>query len=143
MGSGEMAAREAGWSEQEKQNVEVVRGFVTSMGKLPAEERYRRHFAPDALARWESKPHNEVQWGRTQFIEGVEALVAGSKRYEDAKVNYVTELHDLYAAGSLVVAKRTDIRLMDDGSRRPVPAVGVFIVRNGKIAEWQDYFAEG
>ena len=132
----------AGWSEQEKRNVEVVRDFVSCMGKVPAEERYRRYFAPDALARWESKPENEVQWDKTRFIVGVEALVAGSKRYAAAKVNYVTEIHDIFAAGPLVVARRTDIRLMDDGSTRPAPAVGVFIVKDGKIAEWQDYFDE-
>lgn len=136
------ANAELGWTDQERKNVDLVREFVTAMGKMPAAERYRRYFADDGLARWESKPQNEVQWGKTQFIVGLDALVAGSKRYADAKVNYVTELHDIYAAGPLVVVRRTDIRLMDDGTTRPAPAVGVFMVKNGKIAEWQDYFDE-
>lgn len=130
------------WTAEEARNAEVVRDFTESMGKRSAADRYSAHFAKDALARWESPPWSPVQWPKDKFIQGVDTLISGSKRYEDAKVNYVTEIHDIWAGGPMVVAKRTDTRIMDDGSKRPCPAIGMFLLRDGKIVEWQDFLGE-
>jgi limonene-1,2-epoxide hydrolase len=39
-----------------------------------------------------------------------------------------------------VIVARTDIRKEAGKPDKPVPAVGVFAIKNGKIVEWSDYY---
>lgn len=130
------------WTEEERRNVRVVRAFAEAMGKMPAEERYRTFIAPNGIARAEADPNTEVQLDRIQYHFGVDAMVAMAKRYADSKVLYETEVHEVYASGPMVVVKRTDARIDDVDPGKAYDALGVFILREGMIVEWNDYYGD-
>lgn len=124
-------------TDAEKQNAEIVRAFVATMGKLDPEERYNRFFAPDSRVRWESAAASPVQWEKERVHIGPAAAAAAAKQYYKADLIYEAKIDDLYAGGSVVVTKRTDTRVGLPGTAAPVTAV--FIVKNGKIPDWTDY----
>ena len=44
------------------------------------------------------------------------------------------------ADGDLVFNERTDVMRLKNGNRVELPVVGVFEIRDGRIAAWRDYF---
>lgn len=42
--------------------------------------------------------------------------------------------------GDIVLTERIDAFYREDGQRDSIPVMGSFRIRNGKIAEWRDYF---
>ncbi|HET7740949.1 MAG TPA: limonene-1,2-epoxide hydrolase family protein [Mycobacterium sp.] len=44
------------------------------------------------------------------------------------------------ASGDVVMNERTDVMRRKDGGEIALPVMGVFEVRDGKIAVWRDYF---
>ena len=49
-------------------------------------------------------------------------------------------IHRQVSHGDLVMNERTDVLRRKDGGEVPLPVMGVFEVRDGKIAAWRDYF---
>jgi limonene-1,2-epoxide hydrolase len=52
-------------------------------------------------------------------------------------------IHRQISQGALVMNERTDVLRKQDGGEVPLPVMGVFEVRDGKIAAWRDYFDIG
>lgn len=123
----------------EEANVAVVRAFIESMGKLDPEVRYHRFMAENCRIRWESASDSPVQWDESKVIVGPAAAAAGAKKYVDLDLIYEPTIEDIYVAGPIVVARRTDRLVKPDAPERHAPVVGVFVVKDNKIAEWVDY----
>jgi len=49
-------------------------------------------------------------------------------------------IHRQIAHGDLVMNERTDVMRRTNGARVELPVMGVFEVRDGRIAAWRDYF---
>jgi limonene-1,2-epoxide hydrolase len=49
-------------------------------------------------------------------------------------------VHRQLAQGDVVMNERTDVMRRTGGGRVEIPVMGVFEVRDGKIALWRDYF---
>ncbi|UNB54212.1 nuclear transport factor 2 family protein [Mycolicibacterium sp. YH-1] len=49
-------------------------------------------------------------------------------------------VHRQLASGDVVMNERTDVMRRKDGGEIALPVMGVFEVRDGKIAVWRDYF---
>ena len=49
------------------------------------------------------------------------------------------ETHHQVSSGDVVMNERTDTIVMGDNTIA-LPVMGTFVVRDGKIAEWRDYF---
>lgn len=49
-------------------------------------------------------------------------------------------VHRQLAQGDVVMNERTDVMRRKDGLEIALPVMGVFEVRDGKIAVWRDYF---
>lgn len=56
--------------------------------------------------------------------------------FSEAKLDVVT----LAAAPGVVLAERVDYFTMNDGTRVVLPVTGVFILENGEITRFSDYF---
>lgn len=125
--------------ERETANVAVVRAFIESMGKLDPEIRYHRFMADNCRIRWESASDSPVQWDDSKTIVGPAAAAAGARKYIDLDLIYEPAIEEIYAAGPVVVAKRTDTLIKPGAPERKAAVVAVFTVRDGKIAEWVDY----
>jgi limonene-1,2-epoxide hydrolase len=50
------------------------------------------------------------------------------------------EVHRQVSGGALVMNERTDVSRQKDGGKIAVAVMGVFEVRNDRIAAWRDYF---
>jgi limonene-1,2-epoxide hydrolase len=50
------------------------------------------------------------------------------------------QIHRQLSQGDVVMNERTDVMRRTDGGRLELPVMGVFEVRDGKIAVWRDYF---
>jgi limonene-1,2-epoxide hydrolase len=49
-------------------------------------------------------------------------------------------VHRQFSQGNVVMNERTDVMRRTDGGRLELPVMGVFEVRDGRIAAWRDYF---
>jgi limonene-1,2-epoxide hydrolase len=67
--------------------------------------------------------------------ERIEAVVRGF--LASATIEFVT--HAQVASGDLVMNERVDT-VVKDGVATSIPVMGVFELRDGKIAAWRDYF---
>lgn len=52
-------------------------------------------------------------------------------------------IHRQLSQGGIVMNERTDVMRRKDGGEVPVLVMGVFEIRDGKIAAWRDYFDMG
>lgn len=71
---------------------------------------------------------------------GIEATLANiAGQWEMFSDVYRFEIRHIAGAGDVVLTERTDV-VGAGGRAMPVPLMGVFEVRDGKIAHWRDYF---
>lgn len=47
---------------------------------------------------------------------------------------------NLAASGDVVMTERVDVFELNDGREAAFPVMGIFEIRDGKIAAWRDYF---
>jgi limonene-1,2-epoxide hydrolase len=74
---------------------------------------------------------------------GIEATLTNlAGQWEMFPATYDFEIRNIAATGSTVLTERID-RVGSPGLTAPVPVMGVFEVRNGKITAWRDYFDSG
>ncbi|HEV8297129.1 MAG TPA: limonene-1,2-epoxide hydrolase family protein [Acidimicrobiales bacterium] len=110
---------------------ELVAQFCSAWTRMDAEE-LAGYFTDDAVY------HNipmEPAVGKPairQFLDGMNGMISAIR----------FEVHRQIADGSVVMNERTDHITMGDRAVA-LPVVGVFEIRDGKIAAWRDYFDMG
>tara|TARA_R110000787_G_scaffold25236_2_gene70950 strand:- start:6290 stop:6691 length:402 start_codon:yes stop_codon:yes gene_type:complete len=87
-------------------------------------------FAEDAI-------YHNVPVAPIHGIDGIRKIFdAFLEAFETAKLEVV----NLAAEPGLVIAERVDYFLMRNGNKIALPVTGVFIVKQGKISRFSDYF---
>jgi limonene-1,2-epoxide hydrolase len=115
-------------TDQERQNVELVKAACAAWSTLDA-AKIAAFFSDNCALRFsETSP-----WvtGREAILQKVTGVVAGAEKVE-------LELLDLYPKGPIVLNERMD-RTTKQGKTRPFHVAGIILVKDGKIAEWNDY----
>lgn len=117
-------------------NVAVVRAFLKGLeqpiSKVP--EHLRNSMTEDAV------------WGNSGFPPsvGIEDIMSKHKMSGEVFGDYVMDAKLLNIAegeNNVVFTERLDVGSTQEGGEiLTVPVVGVFEVRDGKIARWTDYF---
>jgi limonene-1,2-epoxide hydrolase len=112
---------------------QVVQEFCDSMVKRDAEA-LRSYLADDVVYQNTGMP-------AASGINDVVANLAAQfgmfpDSYEYTTINAVAE-------GNIVMNERTDHVRGPDGTVHALPVMGTFIVRDGKIARWTDYWDTG
>ncbi len=70
-------------------------------------------------------------------VEGIEAFKAFLTGFAVSEAEF--EIHHIAGDGNVVLTERTD-RFLLAGKRIVIRVMGVFVIRDGKISEWRDYF---
>lgn len=106
---------------------------VTEFCKLwvaPDPEEIAGWFTEDAVYHNMPMPPAEGREAIRDFIAGFTGMLDGI----DFRV------HRQICHGDVVMNERTDVMRRKDGGEVSLPVMGVFEVRDGKIAVWRDYF---
>jgi limonene-1,2-epoxide hydrolase len=72
--------------------------------------------------------------------EGKEAIKGFLSMMLDGFEGIDFQVHRQLTQGDVVMNERTDVMRRTDGGELALPVMGVFEVRDGKIAVWRDYF---
>lgn len=113
-------------------NEALVRAFYEAWSRLDVEE-LMSYFTETSV--WLNVPDSEPLQGASAIRQLIEWVVEDWTR--DAKVNF--EVHNLASRKNLVFSERVD-HVESLGRRVDLPVVGIFIIENGKIVEWRDYY---
>lgn len=109
-------------------NEKVVRDFIAAWSRLDVDELVG-YFTDDGI--YHNMPIDPVQG--TDALRGfIQAFLANWSKTD-------WEIVTLIAQGDTVIAERMD-KTIADGKPVNLPCVGVFEMRDGKIAVWRDYF---
>jgi limonene-1,2-epoxide hydrolase len=94
---------------------------------------------PDELAAYftEGAVYHNIPMEPVQGREAIREFIAG---FVAAFAGIDFNVHRQISDGTLVMNERTDVLRRKDGGKVPVPVMGVFEVRNDRIAAWRDYF---
>jgi limonene-1,2-epoxide hydrolase len=111
---------------------EIVREFCTAVSKRDTAA-LRPLLADDVV-------YHNIGAPASIGIEATLASIAG--QWEMFSTVYRFEIRHITGAGDVVLTERTDV-VGAEGQPMPVPLMGVFEVRDGKIAHWRDYFDTG
>ncbi|MBI4518541.1 MAG: nuclear transport factor 2 family protein [Deltaproteobacteria bacterium] len=107
---------------------EVVRSFCAAFARRDIDE-LLGFFTPDAV-------YHNVPLQPVRGLEGIrstfEMFVAPAERAE-------FEILHMASVDDVVLNERID-RFVVGGRQVSLPVAGVFVVRDGKIAAWRDYF---
>lgn len=110
------------------ESIALIRNFIDACVRADPDE-FASYFHEDAT--WWNSPWQPIQ-GRAAIRD---ALLRGAARMKALP----WEIRHIIAEGSVVMTERVDHFLV--GSHRvSVPCMGVFELRNGKIAAWRDYW---
>ena len=110
---------------------EVVRDFCAAVSKRDA-SLLRPYFTDDVV--YHNIPMDPA--------EGIEATMGVIEMFLGMCERLEFEIHHLSSDGATVLTERTDTFTMK-GTTAPLPVMGAFHVRDGKIAAWRDYFDMG
>jgi limonene-1,2-epoxide hydrolase len=121
--------KEFGGNELENvDNVYLIRRFIEVCVRADADE-FASYFCEDAV--WWNSP-----W---KPIEGREAIREALRRGAEQMTALPWEIRHIVAGGDVVMTERVDHFLV--GVKRvSVPCMGIFELREGKIAAWRDYW---
>ena len=81
--------------------------------------------------------YDNVPIGKVFGPEGVRKVLSGGVTQEATEIEWV--VHRQIESGDTVMNERTDRFLVND-SWVEIPIAAVFVVRDGKVALWRDYF---
>lgn len=109
----------------------LIRRFIEACVRADPEE-FAAYFTEDAV--WWNAP-----W---EPIRGREAIRETLRRSAEQMKALPWEIRRIVADGDVVFAERIDHFRVGD-TRVSVPCVGVFELRDGKIAAWRDYWDLG
>ena len=107
---------------------EVVREFCAPRADRDA-EKLRAYFTDDVV--YHNIPMDPA--------EGIEATMAVISMFVGICEGLEFQLHNVASDGDTVLTERTDIFTIA-GKTAPLPVMGTFEVRDGKISAWRDYF---
>lgn len=111
-------------------NAKLVRELCDLMVKRDAEA-VRPYFAADAV----------YQNTGMEATVGVDAIVANlAGQFGMFADSYEYRIQNLVADGDVVLTERLDMIRSGDGKLHGVPVMGTFVVKDGKIRRWTDYW---
>lgn len=114
-------------------NAEIVRAFCAEWDAPALDgERIASYFTEDAFY------HNIPM----EPITGRDAIAAALSGMAGMMTSKGWEILNLVAEGDVVMTERID-RFDAQGNAVALPVMGVFELRDGKIASWRDYFDLG
>ena len=121
-------------SAAEKANIKVVDDFLAIWAKPDTDvAKALTFFTDDCVVRMSE--HKPALTGKTALGQGFADLLKTGR--------YGIKSLSTFARGPVVANDRVDWKIEDGGKRgAEFPIAGVFVVRNGKIAEWSDYLAK-
>jgi limonene-1,2-epoxide hydrolase len=93
----------------------------------------------DRIVEWftEDAVYHNIPMPPAQGHDAILELIAGFMGAFDG-IDF--NVHRQIAQGDVVMNERTDVMRRKDGGEIALPVMGVFEVRDGKIAVWRDYF---
>jgi limonene-1,2-epoxide hydrolase len=93
----------------------------------------------DLIIDWftEDAVYHNIPMPPAQGHDAIRELIAGFIGAFDG-IDFT--VHRQIAQGDVVMNERTDVMRRKDGGEIALPVMGVFEVRDGKIAVWRDYF---
>ena len=97
-------------------------------------EALRPYLADDAVYQNTGMPAAKGVDGVLENLSGQFAMFPDS---------YAYRLVNIAAEGDVVLTERLDMLNGADGTVHGVPVMGTFVVRDGKIVRWTDYFDTG
>ncbi|MGE3857498.1 MAG: limonene-1,2-epoxide hydrolase family protein [Dehalococcoidia bacterium] len=109
-------------------NERIIRDFLDAWSRLDADE-LCAYFTDDVV--YHNMPGPPV--------EGREAVERRIRAFLSGWTETTWEVLTLLADGDVVIAERVD-RTVAGTKRVDLPCVGIFLLRDGKIAVWRDYF---
>lgn len=112
----------------EHPNIAIIRRFLEAAVKADPEE-FASYFTDDAV--WSNSPWSPVK-GRDAIRE---TLRRGAQKMKALP----WDLRHIVGNGDIVMTERVDHFLVG-GKQVSVPCMGIFELRNGKIAAWRDYW---
>ncbi|MGH9528836.1 MAG: SgcJ/EcaC family oxidoreductase [Terriglobales bacterium] len=110
------------------ENIALIRRFIEVCAHADAEE-FASYFTDDAV--WWNAP-----W---QAVKGREAIRETLRRGAERMTALPWEIRRIVADADVVLTERVDNFLVG-GTHVSVPCMGVFELRDGKIAAWRDYW---
>lgn len=114
-------------------NAEIVRAFCAEWDAPALDgERIASYFTEDAFY------HNIPM----EPITGRDAIAAALSGMAGVATSKGWDILNLVAGGDVVMTERID-RFDAQGNAVALPVMGVFELRDGKIASWRDYFDLG
>lgn len=109
-------------------NEQTIREFIAAWSNLDVEELVG-YFTMDGI--YHNMPIDPVQ-GADNLRGFIKAFLTGWEKTD-------WEILNIVAQGDIVMAERVD-RTVVGGKTVNLPCLGVFEMRDGKIAVWRDYF---
>jgi limonene-1,2-epoxide hydrolase len=109
-------------------NTDIVRTFCAAFSNLDPDE-VMAYFTDDAV--YHNMPGPP--------LIGKAAVRTGIERFLKSWQATTWEVLNIAAVGDVVFTERVD-RIDSGGKHLDLPVVGVFELRDGKIAAWRDYF---
>ena len=113
---------------ENSENIVLIRKFLEACVRADPEE-FASYFTEDAI--WWNSPWPPVK-GRAAIRE---TLRRGAERMSALP----WEVRHIVADGHVVMTERVD-HFQVGGNRVSVPCMGIFELRDGKIAAWRDYW---
>jgi limonene-1,2-epoxide hydrolase len=111
-----------------EENVALIRSFIEACVRADPDE-FAGFFTDDAV--WWNSP-----W---KAVEGRDAIRETLRRGAQKMTALPWEILHIVAEGDVVLTERVDHFLVE-GRRVSVPCMGIFEMREGKIAAWRDYW---
>lgn len=128
--SGRAEAAEMG--ELEKANVKLVGEFAKAWEASP----------PDAVAIGNFLAEDcKVTWPGRQPLMGRAAAVEMFKKAIGPGAKNTLGIKQTIAYGPVVVHQRIDVNASATNPGKPLPIVAVYVIKNGKIQEWDEWVA--
>ena len=110
--------------------IQVVRNFCDAMSKRDPEV-LRKYLADDVLYQNTGMPAKKG-------VDEVLSDLAG--QFAMFPETYEYRMENIAGTGEVVLTERVDMINGFDGSPHGVPVMGTFVVRDGRITRWTDYF---
>lgn len=94
---------------------------------------------PEQLADWftDDAVYHNIPMPPAEGREAIREFIAGFLAAFDG-IDF--QVHRQVSDGNVVMNERTDVMRPKNGTAVGLPVMGVFEVRDGKIAVWRDYF---
>ena len=112
----------------ESENIDLVRRFCAAWATLDI-PKIMDFFTDDAV--YHNMPIQPIQ-GKDAIKSVIEQVVAPFERTD-------WEMTHIVASGDVVLTERVD-RFISPERTLELPVMGIFEIRDGKIAAWRDYF---